>query len=304
MTQGPPGPYPGQVRLAGIKASGTWGSALSTAEFAAIRSVGFMPVGQVFGAAVFSVRNVGPYDCPTYFGVGSRPQARGPAVYTVGSSSRSAVSALEPQASAIFQARQTAIDRMVAECAALDGHGVVGVDFTVEPFPAGGLEFKALGTAVKAQGGPPLRRPFTCERSGQDFAKLMLAGWTPVAIVMGISVGVRHVDDWTDFQSSTAARGNAEVGGYTELANKTRRDATEQLRLVVRRRHGSGVVTREMEMWFEELECGGKKGAKDQVARATIVGTAITRFGRRSDRFAPGSSSMVLHLGDRDRDRS
>ncbi len=302
MSQGP-------NDLPEAKASGTWASALSTSEFAAIRSVGFMPVGQVFGAAVFSIRNIGPYYCPTYFGLAGQPafaartEARNPAIYISGSRPGSTVFALEALASDLFQARQTAIDRMVAECVALDGHGVVGVYFAVEPFPAGGLEFKALGTAIRAPAGPPLRRPFTCERSGQDFAKLMLAGWTPVAIVMGISVGIRHTDDWTAFQTSTAARGNAEVGGHTELAIKTRRSGAEQLRREVRRRHGSGVVTREMEMEFEEFECGGKKGAKDLLARTAVIGTAITRFGRARDRSAPVSSSMVLHLGDRHQDQ-
>jgi hypothetical protein len=59
-------PRTAQVRLAEIKASGTWRSALSTAEFAAIRSVGFEPAGQAFGAAVFSLKNAGTYGCPTY----------------------------------------------------------------------------------------------------------------------------------------------------------------------------------------------------------------------------------------------
>jgi hypothetical protein len=40
------------ARMAEIRASGTWGSALSTAEFAAIKSAGFDPVGQALGAAV------------------------------------------------------------------------------------------------------------------------------------------------------------------------------------------------------------------------------------------------------------
>ena len=59
-------PRTAQARMAEIKASGTWGSALSTAEFAAIRSVGFEPAGQAFGAAVFSLKNAGTYGCPTY----------------------------------------------------------------------------------------------------------------------------------------------------------------------------------------------------------------------------------------------
>ena len=50
--------------MAEIRSSGTWGSALSTDEFAAIRSVGFEPVGQVFGAAVYSAGSTSGYRCP------------------------------------------------------------------------------------------------------------------------------------------------------------------------------------------------------------------------------------------------
>ncbi len=50
--------------MAEIRGSGTWGSALTTDEFAAIRSVGFEPVGQVLGAAVYSVGYTGGYNCP------------------------------------------------------------------------------------------------------------------------------------------------------------------------------------------------------------------------------------------------
>jgi hypothetical protein len=44
-------PPAAEARIAELRSSGTWGSTLSTDEFAAIRSVGFEPVGQVFGAA-------------------------------------------------------------------------------------------------------------------------------------------------------------------------------------------------------------------------------------------------------------
>jgi hypothetical protein len=54
-------------------------------------------------------------------------------------------------------------------------------------------------------------------------------------------------------------------------------------------------------MWFEDFECGGRKGAKDQMAQATITGTAITRFGRDQARSAGLKAAMVLSLGDRDR---
>ena len=45
-------PAVAEARMAEIRRSGTWGSALTSDEFAAIRSVGFEAVGQVLGAAV------------------------------------------------------------------------------------------------------------------------------------------------------------------------------------------------------------------------------------------------------------
>jgi hypothetical protein len=62
--------------MAEIRTSGTWGSALSTEEFAAIRSVGFEPVGQVLGAAVYNIGFSGGYNCPgAWSGFGSYAQA-------------------------------------------------------------------------------------------------------------------------------------------------------------------------------------------------------------------------------------
>ena len=57
-------PPAAQARLAEIRASGTWGSALTADEFTAIKSDGFEPVGQVLGAAVYNVGFTGGYACP------------------------------------------------------------------------------------------------------------------------------------------------------------------------------------------------------------------------------------------------
>ena len=58
-----------------------------------------------------------------------------------------------PLVRTMYEARRQAIGRMTAECQELGGHGVVGVRLTIGGFPAGGLEFKAIGTAVRAPGG-------------------------------------------------------------------------------------------------------------------------------------------------------
>ncbi len=225
-------PPAARERLAEIKSSGTWGSALSTPEFTAIKSVGFEPVGQVLGAAVFNIGYAGGDVCPTYgsrdtggsSGVGGRRYT--PAVFTVVSGAGSA-SAYGPLVNALYEARRRAIGRMSAECAALGGHGVVGVSLTIGPFSGGGVEFRATGTAIRAPGGIRLNEPFTSDLTGQEFAKLIMAGSVPVSLVLGISIGVRH-DDWLTAGQSRWATGNVEVSGYTELVNRTRRDARER----------------------------------------------------------------------------
>ena len=54
--------------MAEIRRSGTWGSSLTSDEFAAVRSVGFQPVGQVLGAAVYNIGYTGGYGCPGAWG--------------------------------------------------------------------------------------------------------------------------------------------------------------------------------------------------------------------------------------------
>jgi uncharacterized protein YbjQ (UPF0145 family) len=178
----------------------------------------------------------------------------------------------------MYQARHKALDRMSAECTELGGQGIVGVLLTIGAFPAGGLEFKAIGTAVRAQGGgvvPP--RPFTSDLSGQDFAKLIMAGWTPVGLALGISVGARH-DDWLTVGQTRWGAGNAEVVGYTDLVNDARHDGRVQLEKDVRRLGAEGVVVSKMDMKVHERECPMQEGRRDHIVEVTIIGTATARF--------------------------
>ncbi len=172
-------------RIAGMRSSGTWGSALTSGEFAAIRSAGFEPVGQVFGAAVFGAGSASGYGCPGVSGsAGSGTPTR--AVTQVSGLGGS----FGPLVQAMYQARDVAIGRMSAECAELGGHGVVGVRVSRGSFLLGGVEFTAIGTAVRAPGAAlGLRVPFTSDVSGQDFAKLIMAGWVPAGLALGVSIG-------------------------------------------------------------------------------------------------------------------
>jgi uncharacterized protein YbjQ (UPF0145 family) len=287
--------------MAGIRRSGTWGSALTSDEFAAIRSVGFEPVGQVLGAAVYNIGYTGGYNCPGAWG--SYGYGVIPARTVTQVSSRGGFGSFAPLVQTMYEARHRALDRMTTECEELGGHGVVGVRLTIGSFPAGGLEFKAIGTAIRAPGVPPMsawsagkghKQAFTSDLSGQDFAKLIMKGWVPAGLVLGISIGSRH-DDWLTVGQTRWGSGNAEVVGYTELVNDARHDSRQQLERDVKRLGGEGVVIATMEMNVRERECPVQEGRRDHIVEATSIGTAIARFSDAEQRHS-GPTLAVMSL--------
>jgi uncharacterized protein YbjQ (UPF0145 family) len=276
------------ARMALIRSSGTWGSALTSDEFAAIRSVGFEPVGQVFGAAVFSAAYGSRYSCPG----GSSGSGKSAQVATQ-VSGQGGSGSFRPLVQAMYQARHTAIDRMTAECAALGGHGVVGVRLFRGSFPLGGQQFRAIGTAVRAPGaahGPSA--PFTSDVSGQDFAKLIMTGWVPAGLALGISIGSRH-DDWTTTRQTRWRSGNTEVVGWTELVNESRHDARRQLESDVKRIGAEGVVIATMDMRVRERDCPSTVGRRDHIVEATLIGTAVARFSGAERRHAAPTLAIM-----------
>ena len=296
-------PAAAEARMAEIRASGTWGSALTSDEFAAIRSVGFESAGQVLGACVYNIGYTGGYSCPGAWGTWGYGQVM-PSRTTTQVSSRAGWGSFAPLVQAMYEARHKALDRMTAECEELGGHGVVGVRLTIGGFPAGGLEFKAIGTAIRAPGVGPVstwrqrgsrrKRPFTSDLSGQDFAKLIMKGWVPAGLALGISIGSRH-DDWLTVGQTRWGAGNAEVTGYTELVNDARHDARQQLESDVKRLGGEGVVIADMEMRVRERECPVSEGRRDHIVEATTIGTAIARFARSEQRHS-GPTLAIMSL--------
>jgi hypothetical protein len=88
--------------MAAVASGATWDSALPAGGVAAVRSVGFEPVGQVFGAAAYYLATVTGVSCPGTTGPSYPPSDTGPA-------GRLADSRLG--------GRRTALERMTAECA-------------------------------------------------------------------------------------------------------------------------------------------------------------------------------------------
>lgn len=149
-----------------------------------------------------------------------------------------------------------------------------------------------IGTAVLAPGAGRLRRPFTCDLSGQDFTKLISAGWVPAGLVFGISADIRHDDRLTRGQTWWSA-GNAEVLGHTELVNDVRHDARSQLHLDVQRLGAEGVVIADVSLQIRERACPVRDRQRDHITEPTMTGTAITCFSRAARRQGLSSLSIL-----------
>ncbi|GAA0329710.1 heavy metal-binding domain-containing protein [Actinoallomurus spadix] len=265
-----------QARLGQARQGGTWTSGLSVEEFAALRSVGFEPVGQVMGSTVY---NLGLFyrssaNCgyvPAFFGGG--------ATTTVTSSGPAWKGGFGAYIDTLYRARRTAMDRMAAECAALGGDGVVAVDLTIAPFQGAAhhLEFQAIGTAVRAAGPVRPGRVFLSHVGGQEFAKLIETGWVPVDLAIGASVGIRH-DDWRTNRSARRFAPAQEIDGWTELLAVTRHDARTRLHADARRTGADGVVVSDIDLRVEERPCSASSQQHDHIVETTILGTAIAEF--------------------------
>jgi uncharacterized protein YbjQ (UPF0145 family) len=272
----------------------TWGSVLPVDGFAAIRSVGFEPVGQVFGAAVYPLAATAAASCPGTATLSLVPGASARVTGWPGSAARIA--------QALYDVRQTAIDRMTGECSDLGGHGVVGAALQVtetpgDSFTAATVEITVIGTAVRAQGCPPLPRPFTTELSGPDFAKLIMDGWVPAGIALGISVAGLH-DTLVTTSSGPWGTGNAEVPAYTDLMVHVRHDARSRLEQTVRALGADGVVVSAMTLHVRSDDCRAHPGGTDHFAEAVITGTAVARFaGQRTAARPPGLTVLPLDAG-------
>jgi uncharacterized protein YbjQ (UPF0145 family) len=286
------------------RAGGAWGSTLRVGDFAAIRSVGFEPFGQVFGAAVYYLSTVLGAGCPgtsAEYALRDSPPLPEEAV---GRSPAPVYGAVDPAAKVaqgLYEGRHTAIERMTDQCAELAGHGIVGAALRIkeippDPLTAGAIEFTVIGTAVRATGCLPLRRPFASDLSGPDFAKLIMTGWVPAGIALGISVSGLH-DDSVTTSSGPLRTGNAEVPAYTALVTKARQDARRHLGQAVRGVGADGVVVSATALRVRIDACRAHPGGTDYFAEAITTGTAVTRFAGPPEATPPRLSVLRLDEG-------
>ena len=204
--EGGPAPGEGDLPEAASRrlSGGAWSSGLSVTDFASCLDMGIEPVGFVQGYAVMQWSwNMAAGGFGGTFGLGGmigggflgpgtsgRPgqyveQWRCPHGFV---SAEHRMYGINYELTWLEQSWATgwglALGRMVEEAVSLGATGVVGVVDDVRPLVGGGtLEFRASGTAVVVPGAPPPPAPFTTYLSGQRLAKLVEAGFAPVAVV-------------------------------------------------------------------------------------------------------------------------
>ena len=234
-------PESGRERIARMKqdvARGFFTSDLSVDEFLLVKQAGFEPLGLVLGSSIYHIG----------FQQAMWNQSQELGVLT----------------QAMYHARELAMTRMEEEADQLGADGIVGVRLDIGRYEWGAdlAEFIAVGTAVRHRGGElhraPNGRPFTSDLSGQDFAKLLLAGYRPVGLVMGNCV--YHVGRQGMLASLKQVGKNVEMPNYTQALYEARELAMER-----------------MQNEADELQAGGIVGARI-VERSHGWGSHVIEF--------------------------
>ncbi len=259
-------PASGRERIARMKqdvARGFFTSDLSVDEFLLVKQAGFEPLGLVLGSSIYHIG----------FQQAMWNQSQELGVLT----------------QAMYHARELAMTRMEEEADQLGADGVVGVRLDIGRYEWGAdlAEFISVGTAVKHRGGElhraPNGRPFTSDLSGQDFAKLLLAGYRPVGLVMGNCV--YHVGRQGMLASLKQVGKNVEMPNYTQALYEARELAMER-----------------MQNEADELQAGGIVGARivershgwgSHVIEFFSIGTAVITISENHEIEKP---TLVLPL--------
>ncbi|PZE75736.1 heavy metal-binding domain-containing protein [Curtobacterium sp. MCBD17_019] len=221
-------------------------------------------------------------------GFGSGPFASGPfasqpggyvpwtsPVLTTGSDGRNA--GFGSYVHAVQEAWHGALDRMIAEAAALGADGVVGVRIRRTRLETATHEFTATGTAVRtldASVSPHARSArdvWAAGSTAEEVAALIRSGWVPRGMAFGVSIATKHEDPLLKSQRSVWS-GNVEIEGLTELVNAARHDARVQLTRRAAPLNGSDIVITGSSLGEFDTPCGEEA---DLHAEATFTGTVI-----------------------------
>lgn len=273
-------PLQAQLRIEQQRASGgVWTSDLSVNEAAALRGTGYEPVALVMGSSLYRM---------SWINTGWNTAGRGMYGYSTIPTTENA-----GLTRSLFEARSRAIHRLLLEARGLGAEGVVGVRLTVRRWDwANGMaEFTVLGTAIRRPGATPPSEPFTSTLSGQDFAKLLSAGYFPLRLVMGASAQQAVAFFGGGFGGVSLWR-NTEVTAFSQALFQAQHASRQRLAQEAAAAGGRGVVGVEIDSHVLEYPMGSES-AQGRIVQWVVLGTAVTP---RSVSTAPPRPVMVIPL--------
>jgi uncharacterized protein YbjQ (UPF0145 family) len=276
-------PLKAQRRLAEFSAKGgSFTSDLSINEFALGVHARLRPLSQVMGSSVYHV------------GWQSTPGTRASGWQTSGISQE-----LRNLSDAWNRARRLAFGRLEQEARMVGAHAVVGVRVTHTSYDwaAHAIEYVAVGTAVQTEGTAPADRLALTDLSGQDFWKLLRAGYEILGVV-GASTVYYIVPGRATRRAQTglrASRVNQELGDFTRGVYEAREVALGRLTDEAQALEAAGVVGVSIQQSEQEREIDNdnRPSRTDLIVTFHVLGTAIAE---RSDRGAELVVTPTLEL--------
>jgi uncharacterized protein YbjQ (UPF0145 family) len=209
------------AHTAGKDPGGVFTSDLSVSEYVLLGEAGFEPLGFVVGSSIYHIG----------LQVGRWGQNQELQILT----------------QAMYNARELAMARMRSEADELGADGIVGVLLRLQQYVWGQevLEFVATGTAVRSLAGTgahraPDGRAFTSDLSAQDFFRLLAAGASPVAFVLGTCV--YHIAHQSALQALRQTGRNQEMVQFTQGIYEARELSLARMQAEATEAQASGIV--------------------------------------------------------------
>jgi uncharacterized protein YbjQ (UPF0145 family) len=234
-------------------------SDLSVDEFVLATSAGFRPITQVMGSAFYHVGWI----------LSRRPYA----TYYSGE--------LEVLTEAYNNARQLALGRMRQEAQLVGASAVIGVEITFRAYDWAEdiIEYTAVGTAVHIVDAPPAPEPALTNLSGQDFWKLLHAGYWPVGLVAGNCVYYVAASWNTQQLGSFWGTGwwNQEIPEFTQGLSTARDIAQDNMVTEAFQLGAEGIVGVSIQQQGKEyeIELPNDQQRTDMIFTFMAMGTAI-----------------------------
>ena len=201
------------------------------------------------------------------------------------------------------KARAAAIQRITAECQALGGDGVLGVQIVRSQPSADLYEFTMIGTAVRRSAqDKSTHPPFVTTMSAADVGMLHRAGWRPVSLLFELQRFAGHAG-YLGFGGGRLNPNNyqvAEVVSATTVLNQARARVRQLLN--ARLPANGGMILDSLTGEVDRTECTAADGQSDFVVDVEAIGTSIeptTRYEIRSTR-AKLDIMPVMRLDDKE----